>query len=295
MVTSNAPFRPSPLSFGSPRASPFRRPSTSNSPPQARPSTPGSSPGRGYTPVTSPSKLKESYTVADEDEGSSSPLQDRSPVAQSRLTREVPLSPTRGGSAPDTSPTMMATKATHIMAASSDAAAQLSPAQLREIREAFQVLDRDNDGFVNKDDVADVLVNVGQDASALSQFFPPGGASTINFPTFLNTLSQLLAPLSAQRELLNALAAFDEDDSGQIDVEELCDALMHTAPEDGDRPLTDREIRDVLNGFTGRRAFEGKGARSTGGGKRGEVFRYQEFVSGLVGGTETNQSTRRDA
>ena len=47
-------------------------------------------------------------------------------------------------------------------AGSSDAASKLAPAQLREIREAFQVLDRDNDGSVNKDDVADVLVNVGR-------------------------------------------------------------------------------------------------------------------------------------
>ena len=50
------------------------------------------------------------------------------------------------------------------MAASSDAAAQLTPAQLREIREAFQVLDRDNDGSVDKEDVADVLVNIGENA-----------------------------------------------------------------------------------------------------------------------------------
>ncbi len=56
----------------------------------------------------------------------------------------------------------MEAKATSMMAASSDAAARLAPAQLREIREAFQVLDRDNDGFVDKEDVADVLVNVGK-------------------------------------------------------------------------------------------------------------------------------------
>lgn len=35
---------------------------------------------------------------------------------------------------------------------------------MREIREAFQVLDRDNDGLVNKDDVADVLMNIGKRA-----------------------------------------------------------------------------------------------------------------------------------
>lgn len=55
----------------------------------------------------------------------------------------------------------MEAKATNMMAASSDAAAKLPPAQLREIREAFQVLDRDNDGLVDKDDVVDVLTNVG--------------------------------------------------------------------------------------------------------------------------------------
>lgn len=42
-----------------------------------------------------------------------------------------------------------------------DSTAQLAPEQLREIREAFQILDRDNDGFITKEDVADVLQNAG--------------------------------------------------------------------------------------------------------------------------------------
>ena len=97
----------------------------------------------------------------------------------------------------------------------------------------------------------------GQDTSMTSRFFPPGGPQTINFPTFLNILSGLLAPLSSRQELLNGLAAFDEDDSGQIDIAELRDALLHTAPEAGETPLTEREINEVLNGFTGRRVFGG--------------------------------------
>lgn len=57
---------------------------------------------------------------------------------------------------------MMGTKTSSgMMGAAADAAANLTPAQLREIREAFQVLDRDNDGSVDRDDVADVLVNIG--------------------------------------------------------------------------------------------------------------------------------------
>lgn len=197
-----------------------------------------------------------------------------------------------------------------MMAATSDAAARLAPAQLREIREAFQVLDRDNDGLVDREDVADILANVGeciqtempgsfiadnnigagQDPSTLSQFFPPGSSPTINFPTFLNTLSRLLSPLSSRQELNNALAAFDEDDSGQVDVDELRDALFHTAPENGEQPLTEREINEVLNGFTGRRAFGGKAGKAQVGGKRGEVLKYHEFVNTVMGGTENAQA-----
>lgn len=42
-----------------------------------------------------------------------------------------------------------------------DLLSKIPPAQLREMREAFQVLDRDNDGQVNREDVADALNNLG--------------------------------------------------------------------------------------------------------------------------------------
>lgn len=95
-------------------------------------------------------------------------------------------------------------------------------------------------------------------------------------------MAGLLASLSPSSELLSAFSAFDEDDSGQVDLAELRDALLHTAPEMGDKPLSEREIDRVMSGFIGRRAF----GKQTGGGmgKRGEVFKYQEFVASVQGG-----------
>lgn len=133
------------------------------------------------------------------------------------------------------------------------------------------------------------MASLGQDSSsaATSQYFPAGGPQAMNLPTFLNTLSTLLAPLSSQKELLNAFAAFDDDDSGQVDVAELRDALLHTNPEAGESPLTEKEIDEVLSGFTGRRTFGGKGrGAGLGGVKRGDVFRYQEFVGSILGGAD---------
>lgn len=42
-----------------------------------------------------------------------------------------------------------------------NALGKLLPAQVRELREAFQVLDRDSDGQVGREDVADMLTQLG--------------------------------------------------------------------------------------------------------------------------------------
>lgn len=41
-----------------------------------------------------------------------------------------------------------------------------------------------------------------------------------------------------------------------------------------------------MSGFTGKKAFGKKGMKP-GGGKRGDVFHYQEFVGSITGGTES--------
>lgn len=164
-----------------------------------------------------------------------------------------------------------------------DAISKVPPAQVREMREGFQILDRDDDGQVTRSDVTEMLSSLGLDASpaTIATFFPPSSPPTLSLPSFLQTLATLLTPLSPPSELLAAFAAFDDDDSGQVDVQELRDALLHTRPETGERTLSEREVDSVLAGFSGRRAFGSSSKVGTAG--KGEVFRYREFVGGLVG------------
>ena len=49
-----------------------------------------------------------------------------------------------------------------------DALSRLPQAQVREVREAFQILDRDSDGQLNRDDVVDMLGSLGMLAIALA-------------------------------------------------------------------------------------------------------------------------------
>ncbi|KAI8938050.1 hypothetical protein NX059_005722 [Plenodomus lindquistii] len=363
MSTTPTPYKPSPLSFNSPRQSPFRRPGSIReaSPSTVKPTTPTSSPLKPKDTPTTPSQLNlRQSTGGTASQNPPSWLNTRGtatrPDAPFSPTRNVP-SPTRdvssstqpavrplstasiaakfdlgNGDAPpplafrksnsservtpvekpaavekpvesspekpverpyekpaettyedpvaSLAPRPAARPAPLTRGNSSDALSRIPPPMLHSMRESFSVMDRDNDGHVNSADVADMLSQLGLSAtpSQLSTYF--NGAQSINLATYLNTLSDLLGGLSHANELSAAFEAFDDADDGQIDLAELKDALLHTAPEAGEHKLTEREIDMVIEGFSSRRAF-GKGGKSLG---RGEVFRYQDFLSSLTGG-----------
>lgn len=133
----------------------------------------------------------------------------------------------------------------------------------------------------------------------MSQLFPQGHSQQISLPQYLNSLASALVAISPQQELLNAFSAFDDDDSGQIDVAELRRALLATPAEPGERALSEKDIDDALRGFTGRRILAKGGSglaglrtigAPNGRQKNGEVFRYHEFVSNLSGGPDPHQA-----
>lgn len=119
-------------------------------------------------------------------------------------------------------------------------------------------------------------------SSDIGRFFPPSKPQTITLAAFLNSLAESLAVLSPSTELLSAFSAFDEDDSGQIDWAELRDALLNTPPEAGQAALSAAEVDKVVEGFTGRRAFN-RNMNAHLSARRGEVFKYQEFVHSIMG------------
>ncbi|KAI9786081.1 MAG: hypothetical protein M1816_008109 [Peltula sp. TS41687] len=275
-------FKPSPLSFGSPRASPFRRPDSPASP---------STVVRATTPTPSPTKVQTPTP----------PLVSRNdtPATEPLTTAPKTLAPVSFAEARSSSPTRPLTtigRGTSSWATKNnfggDALGRLDPARVRELREAFQMLDRDGDGLVGREDVVSILNDLGQDSgpAAVSNFFGAGSSSQkLTLPEFLNQLSTLLAAMSRPDELMSAFGAFDDDDNGQINVADLCEALLNTPPEPGTQmmtPLSENEIQRVMGGFTGRKTFGKKGLG------HGEVFRYQEFIAAVTGVGEKQENRR---
>lgn len=280
-----AGYKPSPLGYGSPRSSPFRRPESPASPSAPRFTTPT------QTPTKTPTKVGIVHTpsrFAATVESPTSSTDSYTPRGYAQ-TKEMP-SPR-----PLASPVHISSSRPQA-AIQGNALSQLQPAQVRVLRDGFQILDRDSDGVVNREDIADMLNQLGLPSSPsdISQFFPPGGPQTTTLPVFLNSIASTLTAMSPSAELLSAFSAFDDDDSGQVDLNELRDALLQTAPEPGERALTPLEVDKIMVGFSGRRAFS-KNSMSGGLSKRGEVFKYQEFVNSIVGGNGSSEPTSQES
>lgn len=123
----------------------------------------------------------------------------------------------------------------------------------------------------------------------MSQFFPPPGGQTITLAAFLNSIASALAQLSAASELLSAFSAFDDDDNGQVDLAELREAVLNTATEPGVHRLSEADVAKIMSDFTARREF----TRSMTGklpGKKGDVFKYRDFVGSITGGNGTSEA-----
>ncbi|KAJ9643354.1 hypothetical protein H2199_004033 [Coniosporium tulheliwenetii] len=107
------------------------------------------------------------------------------------------------------------------------------PHLLHTMRESFSVLDRSASGSVTRSDVSEMLEQLGLDSSpgTLSQYLPSN--QSISLAAYLHQLAELYSGLSRPEELRTAFEAFDTDDSGQVDLGELMDALLNTMPEKG--------------------------------------------------------------
>ncbi|EPE03472.1 calcium-binding ef-hand protein [Ophiostoma piceae UAMH 11346] len=291
-------YKPSPLGYGSPRSSPFRRPEspvspspvrqTPNASPFKTPGTPGASAAMPVTTPTPTSRYGGGLGGASSHNNTPVPT-NGSWTPRNTQSHLQPAAEIGSDFAPSSNARSTGATGSSSFALQGSALSQLQPAQVRTLREGFQILDRDSDGTVGRDDVADMLNQLGLPSTAadVSQFFPPGGAQTINMGSFLNSLASSLATLSPSAELLSALSAFDEDDNGEIDAAELRDALLHTAPDPGETALSEAEINRVMQGFMGRRAFtknsSGKSAFGAASAGRTEVFKYQDLVHSIAG------------
>merc|ERR1712116_52389 len=126
--------------------------------------------------------------------------------------------------------------------ATSNVFAMFDQAQIQEFKEAFNMIDQNRDGFIDKEDLHDMFASLGEDAqdSHLEEMINEA-SGPINFTMFLTLFGEKLNGTDPEDVIKNAFACFDADKTGNIEEGYLRELLMTM----GDR-LTEAECDEMF-------------------------------------------------
>ena len=99
--------------------------------------------------------------------------------------------------------------------------------QLKQLREAFNLIDQDRDGVISKDDLQTILVSLGQKPTEkqvremLNEI--PGN---VVFAKFLSMFASKMGTADPEDLIRSAFTCFDEDCDGVINLDEFKELLM---------------------------------------------------------------------
>ncbi|KAJ3180762.1 Myosin regulatory light chain 12B [Geranomyces variabilis] len=143
--------------------------------------------------------------------------------------------------------------------------AMFDQTQISAFKETFSLIDHDSDGFIDREDLKDMLSSLGQPATddAVDAMINEAPGS-INFTMFLTLMGEKMSGTDPEAEILAAFEAFDEGKTGHVDAELLRENMVGM----GDR-FTHEEV-DIM--------FKGAPVDDKGG------FNYREWVRVLKHG-----------
>jgi len=125
--------------------------------------------------------------------------------------------------------------------ATSNVFAMFDQDQIQEFKEAFNMIDQNRDGFIDNDDLKDMLASLGKEVTDeyLDEMMnqAPGA---INFTMFLTLFGERLQGTDPEDVIRNAFACFDDNQTGKIHEDYLREILTTF----GER-FTDDQIDDM--------------------------------------------------
>jgi len=110
--------------------------------------------------------------------------------------------------------------------ATSNVFAMFDQDQIQEFKEAFNMIDQNRDGFIDKEDLHDMLASLGKNPSDKDlEDMMKEATGPINFTMFLTMFGEKLQGTDPEEVIKNAFSCFDEENIGLINEDRLRDLL----------------------------------------------------------------------
>jgi calmodulin len=144
---------------------------------------------------------------------------------------------------------------------------QLTEDKITEFKEAFEIFDKDKDGFITIKELGEIMKNLGQNPSEgelqdMINEVDIDGNGNIDFKEFLGLMARKMRDTDSEEELIEAFKVFDRDGNGLISSQE----LKHVMVSLGEK-ITDEEVDEMI-----------KEADMDGDG----FINYEEFVKMII-------------
>ena len=102
----------------------------------------------------------------------------------------------------------------------------ISEEKITEFKEAFNIFDKDKDGYITTKELGDIMKNLGQTPSEaelqdMINEVDIDGNGTIDFKEFLGLMARKMRDADTEEELIEAFKVFDRDGNGLISGNEL--------------------------------------------------------------------------
>ena len=122
----------------------------------------------------------------------------------------------------------------------------LTPEQIAEFREAFNIFDKDGDGRITAKELGTVMRSLGQNPSEaelqdMVNEVDLDGNGTIEFDEFLYMMSRQMREGDTEEEIIDAFRVFDKDEDGKITAAELTHIMKNLG-----EPLTQEEVDEMI-------------------------------------------------
>jgi calmodulin len=143
----------------------------------------------------------------------------------------------------------------------------LTEDKIAEFREAFEIFDKNRDGFITIKELAEIMKNLGQNPTEaeltdMINEVDIDGNGNIDFKEFLGLMARKMRDSDTEEELIEAFKVFDRDGNGLISATE----LKHVMISLGEK-ITDEEVDEMI-----------KEADIDGDG----YINYEEFVRMII-------------
>ena len=123
---------------------------------------------------------------------------------------------------------------------------RLTPEQIEEFKEAFDLFDRNGDGTIDTEEIGIILRSLGQNPTEkelldMINEADADGNGTIDFREYLNMMAKKTNPQDIEDGLREAFRVFDKDGNGLISAAELRYAMTNFGEK-----ITEEEVEEMM-------------------------------------------------